>query len=186
VLSSNAKSLFIFTVVNSIWGIVMGLIGPFYVIYVEKLSGGMEKLGLAFAIMVFVQSVVSYYAGRFSDRLGRKPFLLLTGFCDSAILFLYTVISSSLQLYLLQAALGTTNAVAGTMKQALLGDLTIKAKRGTDIGRFNAVVGLFSAAGLALGGYAIKVYGIKFIFYFASAVVALATFLLVFMREAER
>jgi DHA1 family multidrug resistance protein-like MFS transporter len=183
--SSNAKSLLIFTVFNSIWGIVMGLIGPFYVIFVEKLSGGMEKLGFAFAIMILVQSLVSYYAGRFSDKLGRRPFLFITGYVDATVLFLYTVINTTYQLYLLQAALGVTNAVAGTMKQALLGDLTKRAKRGTDIGKFNAIVGLCSAMGLALGGYAVKVYGIKFIFYFASIVVALSTLLLIFMREAE-
>jgi len=183
--AANAKSLLIFTIVNSLWGAVFGLIGPFYVIYVEKISGGMEKLGMAFAIMVAAQAITTYYAGHFSDRLGRKPFLIVTAYADATILFLYTVINTTLQLYVLQAALGLTNAVTGTMKQALLGDLTRKASRGLAIGKFNAYVSVFSAIGLAIGGYAVKAFGIKFIFYFAAVVVVLSTFVLFFMKEAE-
>ncbi|MBM4140733.1 MAG: hypothetical protein FJ242_04440 [Nitrospira sp.] len=53
--SLSARNLLIFTSVISIWAIVMGFIGPFYVLQVEKLSDGMEKLGIAFSIMVLLQ-----------------------------------------------------------------------------------------------------------------------------------
>lgn len=171
--------------VSSIWAIVLGFIGPFYVIQVEKLSGGMEKLGLAFSIMVLVQSATTYLAGRFSDKLGRKVFLFLTAYTDSVILFLYTVISDTYQLYILQALLGITNGIVGTISTSLLGDLTRKEKRGRSIGKFNAVVSLSSAAGLFFGGYIAKLYGLKSLFYLASAVVALSTVLLFFIREAD-
>lgn len=179
----DTKNLFIFTVVNSVWGVVFGLIGPFYVLFVNELSGGVEKLGFAFSIMVLTQAATSYYAGRFSDRLGRKPFLIATCLVDATVLLLYTVISTTLQLYLLQAVLGITNAVAGTMKDALLGDLTRRASRGMQIGRFNAYVSVFSAAGLAAGGYVVKYLGLEAIFYFASAVVVLSTVLLAMIKE---
>jgi predicted MFS family arabinose efflux permease len=67
----------------------------------------------------------------------------------------------------------------------LLGDLTVKEKRGSSVGTFNAIVGLSSAAGLSLGGYMAKIYGIKSLFYLAAIVVALSTVLLFFIREAE-
>ena len=81
----------IYTTISSIWGIVFGLIGPFYVVYVEKLSGGMEKLGIAFSIMILLQSLTTYFAGHYSDKLGRKPFLFLTAYADASILLLYTI-----------------------------------------------------------------------------------------------
>jgi len=169
--------------VSSIWAVVFGLIGPFYVVHVEKLSGGMEKLGIAFSIMVLLQSLTSYVAGRFSDRLGRKPFLLLTAYVDAGILFLYTVIKGTAQLYLLQAMLGITNGIADTIRTSLLGDLTTKKKRGEVVGRFNAIVSLASAVGLFLGGYVVKLYGLKFLFYLASGTVCLSTVLLFSLRE---
>ena len=183
--STSARNLVIFTAVSSIWAIVMGFIGPFYVLQVEKLSGGMEKLGIAFSIMVLLQSLTTYFAGRFSDKLGRKPFLFLTAYADAIILFLYTVIHETYQLYLLQAMLGIANGVAGTIGTSLLGDLTVKEKRGRSIGKFNAFVSFFAAIGLALSGYMVKFYGLTFLFYLASIVVALSTVFLFFIREGE-
>ena len=179
------RNLLIFTTVSSIWATVFGLIGPFYVIHVERLSGGMEKLGIAFSIMVLLQSLTSYFAGHFSDRLGRKPFLFLMAYLDAFILFLYTIIDETYQLYFLQGMLGITNGMADTIQTSLLGDLTIKEKRGKMVGKFNAIVSLASAAGLALGGYMVKLYGLKSLFYLASIVVVLSTMLLFFIKEND-
>jgi len=145
----------------------------------------MEKLGFAFAIMILLQSFTSYFAGRFSDKLGRRPFLFITAYADAAILLLYTVIHETYQLYLLQGILGITSGVGDTISTSLLGDLTIKEKRGRTVGTFNAIVGFSSAVGLSLGGYMAKFYGLKSLFYLASIVVALSTALLFFIREAE-
>jgi len=145
----------------------------------------MEKLGIAFSIMILLQSFTSDLAGHFSDRLGRRPFLFVTAYADTIILFLYTVIHETYQLYLLQGMLGITNGIADTIGTSLLGDLTRKEKRGRAIGKFNAIVGLSSAAGLSLGGYMAKFYGLKSLFYLASVVVALSTILLFFIKEAE-
>ena len=145
----------------------------------------MEKLGIAFGIMILFQSFTSYLAGHFSDKLGRRPFLFITAYADTIILFLYTVIHQTYQLYLLQGMLGITNGIVDTISTSLLGDLTIKEKRGSSVGKFNAIVGLSSAVGLSLGGYMAKIYGIKSLFYLAAIVVMLSTVLLFFIREAE-
>ena len=180
---SSARNLRIFTAVSSVWAIIFGLIGPFYVVYVERLSGGMEKLGIAFSIMVALQSLTSYFAGRFSDKLGRRPFLFITAYADAIILLVYTVIQETYQLYLLQAMLGISNGIVDTISTSLLGDLTVREKRGRAVGKFNAIVGFSSAVGLALGGYMAKFYGLKSLFYLASLVVALSTILLFFIKE---
>jgi len=181
--TASARNLLIFTTVSSIWAVVFGLIGPFYVLHVERLSGGMEKLGFAFAIMVLLQSGTSYFAGHFSDKLGRKPFLFLTAYGAAIILFLYTVINETYQLYLLQGALGMITGVSDTITTSFLGDLTKKEIRGRAIGSFNAVVGLASAAGLSVGGYMAKIYGLESLFYLASIVVVLSASLLFFIKE---
>ena len=183
---SSARNLRIFTAVSSVWAIIFGLIGPFYVVYVERLSGGMEKLGIAFSIMVALQSLTSYFAGRFSDKLGRRPFLFITAYADAVILLVYTVIQETYQLYLLQAMLGISNGIVDTISTSLLGDLTVREKRGRAVGKFNAIVGFSSAVGLSLGGYMAKFYGLKSLFYLASIVVALSTILLFFIKEAGK
>lgn len=180
---NNARNLRILTAVNSVWSTVMGLIGPFYVLYIKDIAGGLDQLGIAYAILIFTQAVASYYLGRFSDKHGRKALIIASAYCDALILFLFTIISSPLQLFILQAALGITNAVDGIGKQALLGDLTEKTTRGLEIGKFNAIVGVFSAAGILAGGILAKSYGIKPIFYIASASVAISATLLFSIKE---
>ncbi|MBI5665338.1 MAG: MFS transporter [Nitrospirae bacterium] len=175
----------IFTILTSIWGTVYGLVGPFYVVYISNISGGMEKLGIAFSIMILVQSVASYFVGRYSDRLGRKPFLLLTGLMDAAILIAFTVSTKTYQIYILQGLLGITNAMSLTLRGVILGDLTEKEKRGADIGKFNAIVGVFSGIGLALGGYITKHYGLKAIFYLGAVIIACSSLLLFFIHETR-
>lgn len=180
------RNLWLFTAVCSLWGAIFGLIGPFFVLRVEKISGGAEKLGIAFSIMILVQSATTYLAGRFSDKLGRKPFLFLVAYTDALVLFLYTVIDSSMELYLLQAFMGITNGVALTINTSLLGDLTVREKRGRVVGRFSAVVSLFSALGVSLSGYLVKLYGLDMLFYAASGAVAASTLLLVPIKEPAR
>lgn len=180
---TNAGSIRMFTILSSIWGIVYGLVGPFYVLYISNISGSTEKFGIAFSIMILVQSVTSYIVGHYSDRLGRKPFLLITGLLDAAILIAYTVATRTYQIYILQGLLGVTNAMSMTIRGAILGDFTEKERRGTDIGKFNAIVGIFSGIGLALGGYITKVYGLKSIFYIGAFIIACSSLLLFFIRE---
>ncbi len=179
------NGLLLFTLVNSVWGVVYGMIGPFYTLYVAKISGGMEKLGFAFSIMILMQAAASYFVGHYSDRLGRKPFLFAMAYTDTVILFCYTVVNQPYQIYILQALLGVTNAVSLTIRGTLLADLTRIEKRGTEIGRFNALVSIFTACGFTLGGYLAKYYGLKSIFYFGALIIAISTVLLFFIREPK-
>jgi MFS family permease len=65
----------------------------------------------------------------------------------------------------------------------LLGDLTIKEQRGKTVGKFNAIVSVSSAAGLLLGGYLARAYGLQYLFYLASISIASSTALLFFLKE---
>ena len=143
----------------------------------------MEKLGIAFGIMIFFQSLASYVAGKSSDKLGRKPFLFLIAYVNTVILFLYTVIKGTYQLYILQGLFGISNGVSQTISTSLLGDITTREKRGRAVGIFHAIVGIASSVGLVLSGYAVKVYGLKTIFYLASFVLFFSTLLLFGIRE---
>ncbi len=179
-------SLLVFTLVNSVWGVVYGMIGPFYALYVAKVSGGLEKLGFAFSIMILVQAAASYYVGHYSDRLGRRPFLFAAAYADAVILLCYTVIDQTYQIYTLQALLGVTNAVSMTIRGSLLADLTKVESRGSEIGRFNALVSVFTAVGFTLGGYLAKFYGLESIFYLGAFIIFCSTVLLFFVSEPAK
>lgn len=182
-MDKGSRNLFLFTALSTVWAVIFGLIGPFYVVHVERLSGGMEKLGIAFSIMIFFQSLASYVAGKSSDRLGRKPFLFLIAYVDAVIIFFYTIIKGTYELYMLQGLFGISNGVSQTISTSLLGDITTKKRRGKAVGIFHAIVGIASSLGLVLSGYVAKIYGIKSIFYIASLALLFSTILLFWIRE---
>jgi len=180
---TSRKNLRTFAAANSIWAIVGGIMGPFYILQVNNLSDGMEKMGFAFSIMILFRSASSYVTGRVSDRCGRKVFLFLAAYIQAIVIFLYTVITTTSHLFILQALMGVTDGSLTTIKTCLLGDITRKEKRGTVVGGFDAVVSLSSAIGLALGGYIVKFYGLKSVFYITSVVIVLSTAVLFFIKE---
>jgi hypothetical protein len=90
VKKNSEQSLFVLTTVNSLVGIVTGLLGPFYILYIKDFSGSIDRLGTAYAIMIFTQAVSAYGIGKSSDKYGRKPFMIASAY--ASIIFLSTVI----------------------------------------------------------------------------------------------
>ena len=88
-----------------------GLFGPFYLIFINKIGGSIENFGIAVGIITLSGALMSFIAGRYSDKLGRKPLLIIGGYASAIIVFLYTIISSLWQLYLLQILSGLITAV---------------------------------------------------------------------------
>ena len=146
----------------------------------------MRNSGFAFSIMILVQAAASYYVGRYSDKLGRKPFLFAAAYMDAVILFCYTIADKTYHIYILQAFLGITNAVSMTIRGSLLADITKIEKRGLEIGRLNALVSIFTACGFTMGGYLAEYFGLKSIFYMGAVIIACSTALLFFMKRAGR
>jgi len=175
----------IFTIVSSFWGIAMGLFGPFYVLYIQDIGGSLENLGIAFGIMVFAQSFVSYFAGKYSDRFGRKPFLIIVGYSNAIVFLFYLLIENLWQLYALQALWGVVDAIDTTTTKAFLADITSKKRRGLEMGKFDAIVGIFAATSMIIGGLIAGKYGLGIIFYICSGFYFLSTTLLFLIKERK-
>jgi MFS family permease len=182
------SNLAVYTVTNSIAYFAWGLIGPFYYLYVNQLGGGnIEQFGIAFGIMCFMSALGSLLAGKYSDKLGRKPFLISTSFLFAIIIFSYTLINSVIQLYIIQALFGVISSVDFTINSAYLGDITKKKKRGVQIGAFRFVVEAFSGIAIILGGVLIgKTGNFKLIFYICSILTVIGTLGMFYLKETVR
>ena len=114
---------------NSIACLAFNLIGPFFVLFINKLGGSLENLGLLFGMSILANSIASYFIGKYSDRFGRKPFLLLSSFLSSVIIVLYIYITNLPQLYALQIANGINTAMWMTSERIFMADITKKETR---------------------------------------------------------
>ena len=123
----------VFTLSNSLMALAFGLFGPFYLIFINEIGGSIENFGIAVGLVVLSGALVSLIAGKYSDKFGRKPFLIIGGYASAIIVFLYTIIGSLWQLYLLQIFSGLIISIFETSESAYLADITEKRKRGEKI-----------------------------------------------------
>ncbi|OGI15819.1 hypothetical protein A3K63_00440 [Candidatus Micrarchaeota archaeon RBG_16_49_10] len=172
-----------FILSNSIVYFAAGLFGSFYFLFIEKMGGSIENFGISVGLMTIAQASTSYFGGKYSDKFGRKPFLIASGFISALTVFLYTIINSLWQLFALQVLNGIISSIYGTSELSFLGDITEKTTRGLNIGKYNAIVGIFAGLAVILGGFLIGKFGFKLIFYFCSLFYLVGTLLLLRIKE---
>jgi len=173
----------IYLVSNVITSLAGGIFGPFYILFVQQKGGGLEKFAIAMGLLLLVQSIVSYYAGKFSDIFGRKPLLIFEGYVYAIVILLYLFIDKTWQLYSLQMIMGFLAGLELTASTAFLGDITEKEKRGADIGRYHAIVGIVTALAMMAGGYIIAIIGIKSVFVLMAVASTISASIFWFIKE---
>jgi MFS family permease len=167
----NYQLLLLFSGIDAL---AAGLFMPFWIIFIQEFGGSIESFGIAVGLMALAGALTSYFVGRHSDVLGRKPFLVTAEVVMAAIMVTYTLITELWQLYALQVASGIVTAMTVTMGQTLLADNTVRGTRGKDVGRFNALGGVVGAFAMMGGGYLAGELGIKVIFYVTASLMLLA------------
>mgnify|MGYP001616566641 FL=1 len=180
-------NLTIFIIASSLMNFGWGLIGPFYYLYVNQLGGNsLEQFGIAFGIMYFTSALASIIAGKYSDKLGRKPFLIGASLMYAVVIYSYTLINSAVQLYIAQALIGVLGAIEQTVNTSFLGDVTKKSKRGFQIGIFHSLVEMFSGVAIIVGGFLMGETGFKIMFYIVSIVIATGAVVLLALKETVK
>jgi len=181
--SIKKRNLGIFTFSNSLMSFAFGLFGPFYFIFINDLGGSIENFGIAAGLVVLSGSLVSLIVGKYSDKFGRKPFLIIGGYASAIVVFLYTIIGSLWQLYLLQVFNGLVVSLFATSESSFLGDITEKRKRGIEIGRYDAFVGVTEALAIFIGGFLAGRFGFEIVFYIVSIIFIISTTIMLKLRE---
>ncbi|MBW2987087.1 MFS transporter [Candidatus Woesearchaeota archaeon] len=177
------RNLRIFTFSNSLIALAFGLFGPFYLIFINNIGGSIENFGIAVGLVVLSGSLTSLIVGRYSDRFGRKPFLIFGGYASALIVLFYIIIGSLWQLYLLQIFSGMIAALFETSESAFLGDITEKEKRGSDIGKYDALVGISEAIAIFLGGFLVSEFGFEIVFFIVALIFVISTTVMFKLRE---
>ena len=144
----------------------------------HELGMSVVELLLFWAALHVVKAGLSEFAGRYADRIGRRPIIVGGWLVYAVVLFVLAFVDSAAGLWGLGLALGIYFGVAEGAERALVRDLAAAHARGTAFGWYHMVAGISAIpAGLALGGlwsYA----GVTVAFVASSAVTGLAAFVL--------
>ncbi|MEE8123077.1 MAG: MFS transporter [Alphaproteobacteria bacterium] len=128
-----------------------GIIIPFLPFFAEHFAASPDVVTLLIAVFPLTQFLFAPLWGRLSDRMGRKPVLLMT---LAGLFASYIWLGLSQGLWMLFAARAFAGAMAGNIAvaQAYVADVTPSERRAEGLGRIGAAFGLGFLLGPAIGG----------------------------------
>lgn len=130
-----------------------GIVIPILPFFVEKLGGGALSLGIFMSIYSIMQFIFAPIWGRLSDRIGRRPVLLI-GLGGYGVTFLMFGMINNLYLLIgLRALAGMVSSATLPTAMAYLADITEGTNRSKGMGMLGASMGLGMVFGPAIGGW---------------------------------
>ena len=161
-----------------------GIIIPLLPFYANEFQAGPTALGILIASFAIMQFFFSPLLGKASDKMGRKPILLLSLLISFISFTIFSFANSYLMLLFSRiiAGVATERAVA----QAYIADITDHKTRTKEMGKIGAAFGAGFIIGPALGG-SLSIYGFSIPGY-AAMILTLINILFVisFLPEPQR
>ncbi|OGO29917.1 MAG: hypothetical protein A2Z29_05580 [Chloroflexi bacterium RBG_16_56_11] len=142
-----------------------GIIAPILPLYAGSLGATGVWLGVIFAGVSIASAVFMPFAGRFSDRYGRKWILAVGLVGLSLASFAYLRADGMISLTVVRFFQGAASAMVLPIAQAYIGDITPPGEEGKWMGIFNATFIIGFGSGPLLGGIIADHFGIDAAFY---------------------
>jgi len=128
-----------------------GIVIPFLPLYAERMGVGAAGVGLILASYSAAQLIGAPILGRISDRVGRRPIIMVGLLGSAAGYLIYGFATSFLWLIVSRAVHGLCAATVSTA-QAYIADTTEESERAQGMGLIGAAFGLGFVLGPGLGG----------------------------------
>lgn len=128
-----------------------GIVLPVLPFYASDFGASGLETGLLYATYSLVQLVMAPLWGRISDRVGRRP-VIIVGLLGSALAYTVFARADSLALLFLSRAVGGIGGSTIPVAQAYIADVTPPGHRASGLGLIGAAFGLGFVVGPALGG----------------------------------
>jgi multidrug resistance protein len=143
-----------------------GLVIPILPTYAQQLQASDFMVGLLIASYSIMQFLFTPFWGRLSDRIGRRPVLLISLAASLVGYLIWGFSTSLIWLFASRIVAGFGNANIA-VAQAYIADITTKENRARGMGMVGAAFGLGFVLGPALGCLLVQ-YGLGFVGFVAA------------------
>ncbi|MDD3654640.1 MAG: MFS transporter [Desulfotomaculaceae bacterium] len=152
-MSKNLKPIVVLFVTLFLVMVGFGIVIPIFPFLIIDLGGGPTALGFFMASYSVMQFIFAPFWGRLSDRIGRRPVLLigLGGYGITFILFGF--VSELWMMFGIRILSGIISSATLPTAMAYIADTTAGAERSKGMGILGAAMGLGMIVGPALGGW---------------------------------
>jgi DHA1 family tetracycline resistance protein-like MFS transporter len=128
-----------------------GIVLPLLPLYADRFGASGVEVGLLVTVYSLVQFFMAPFWGRLSDRVGRRP-VLIVGLLGSAISYVVFAYASTLLMLFVSRILAGLGGSTVPVAEAYIADVTEPEKRAGGIGLLGAAFGIGFIVGPAVGG----------------------------------
>jgi len=166
--SSKRSAILALYAMNFLTSSTFGAFGVISALYMRDVGVSLAGLGLAFGVFGIVAGIAGMFFGAHSDRVGRKPYLVLSLGLRAIVWLLYTQATNLAGFAILNVLNGISTSLSGAIVPALITDLTKESERGRRFGGMGGLGWLGTGLGYFLGGAVSQFLGfnVSFIFLF--------------------
>jgi DHA1 family multidrug resistance protein-like MFS transporter len=151
--TSNRKNLLILSFSLVVVMLGFGMVIPIFPFYIERLGAGGSAFGLLVATAAFTELLFGPLWGSVSDRVGRKPILMIGMFGYGLSMLLFGLSTQLWHLFASRALSGVLSAAMLSTAMAYIGDSTSAKERGGGMGALGGAAGFGVILGPGLGGW---------------------------------
>jgi DHA1 family multidrug resistance protein-like MFS transporter len=151
-MDMNRKNILILSFTLLVVMLGYGMIQPIIPFLITKLGASGSDLGVLSAVYAAMQLVCAPFWGTLSDRIGRKPVLLIGVLGYAIAMFIFGLATRFWMLFVARTFSGVLSSAAMPTAMAYISDNLPKEKRGGAMGELGAAVGLGVVLGPLLGG----------------------------------
>jgi len=154
--------------------------------YVVFLGGSASQVGLVMGFFTIASVILRHRVGRAADVRGRKVFLLIGAAAFALTPWLYAVVTTPWQLYIVRIIHGLGHAGYTAASSAFVADLAPPRRRGEVIGIYGTTNIVSMALAPAIGSFIVSKYSYQTLFLVASLTGLAALLCVSLIKEIRR
>ncbi len=181
--SDNRSSVIFFCIVNFLWWIGLYLYVPVLPVYIQSSGAALNTVGIILSAYAIPQVLLRIPIGVWSDRLGRRKFLVALGIVFTSLGALGLGISADPALLFLSRMATGVGAAAWVVFPVYFAAYYAAEDSDRSIGLINFVRSIALVAATAGSGFLAEGFGIRQPFIIASVLGIFSLFALLFTRE---
>lgn len=150
--TTNRRNLLILVFSLLVVMLGFGMVIPVFPFLIDQLGASGSALGLLVATAALTEFLFGPIWGSISDRVGRKPILMIGMFGYALAMFLFGLANQLWMLITFRAFSGVLSSATIATTMAYIGDSTSEKARGGGMGLLGAVAGAGTVIGPGIGG----------------------------------
>ena len=178
------KQLTVIILVEFLTSLALGILGPFYAVYVDQITGNPLIIGYSYALYSITIGLLSPFFGRISDKYSKKILLVTSAVFIITASIGYALATNVATLLLVEFFSGVATAAFSPVYKTIIAELTTKNNRATEYGLLESVSSITYGLGTLAGTFLIAIFGIKLVFLL-SGFFQLATALIMVRSDKE-